>query len=130
MRAGLLNIDWENRLVYLFVDGLVSKNIILTPVFPAVNGYCSEDATCSAYVPGSHGKTILVLDLAPITEQYGIEQLEKLALSGAWTTKAGYSGYGFGDQYTFAIPVEGATPTTHPHTMKRATSGSITISSS
>jgi hypothetical protein len=45
-------------------------------------------------VPGSHGKTILVLDLAPITEQYGIEQLEKLALSGAWTTKAGYSGYG------------------------------------
>jgi hypothetical protein len=33
MRAGLLNIDWENRLVYLFVDGLVSKNIILTPVF-------------------------------------------------------------------------------------------------
>lgn len=107
MRAGLLNIDWENRLVYLFIDGLVSKNIILAPVFPAVNGYCSEDASSSAYIPSDHGKAILVLDLSAITKQYNIDQLKKLALSGAWTTKAGYLGYGFGDYISFPIPIEG-----------------------
>ena len=114
MQAGLLKVDWENRLVYLFVNGLVSKNIILSPIFPAVNGYCSENANSSAYVPGDHGKTILVLDLSAIAEQYGIDQLKKLALSGSWTTKAGYLGYGFGDYFTFTIPFEGEDPLFKP----------------
>lgn len=106
MRIGLQQIDWDSRLVYLYVDNLVSKNIFLNPLYPAVNGYCSEDVSLNGYLPGDHGKTILTLDLSAIAEQYGMDQLKKLAVSGSWTNKIGYSGYGFGDYFAFSVPFE------------------------
>jgi len=104
LRVSLADIGWDNHLVYLYVENLVSKAVYLSSLSPAVNGYCSQDADFEGYLPENYGKTILALDLSAITKQYDIDQLKRLALSGALTTTPRCF---YGDEYTFSIPVEG-----------------------
>lgn len=104
-KASLAKLDWDNRFVYLYLENLVSDSVYLTTLYPSVNGYCSQNAAYEGYLPSNYGKTILAVDLSVITNQYNIDSLKRLALSGNQSTDLHVVPF---NQFAFSILSEDA----------------------
>ena len=103
MTVSLAKLDWVTRTAYLYVENQGKKDVFLTNLCPAVNGYCSEEAVLNGFLPAGYGKTMLMFDLSALAEESNMDQLKKLAFSGDWTNEAGF---GYSREFTFGIPVE------------------------